>query len=212
MDIRLRRERENETRSVEELTRDAFRNVYSPGCSEHYLLHRMRRSAAFIPELNMVAERGGQLVGHIAYARTAIAIDAGGECPVVTFGSVSVPPAFQRRGIGSALIEATKEMVQQMGFSAMLILGDPAYYQRFGLVPAEKYGLRNAEGRYADALQALELQPGALAEAAGVFARARPMPWMRAILRRLSAAFKAMRQHRNGSWSSSSRDMTDMRR
>lgn len=169
MNIRLRREREDETRAVEELTREAFWNVYAPGCSEHYLLHGMRRSAAFIPELNMVAERDGRLVGHIAYARTAIALDAGDECPVITFGPVSVLPAYQQTGIGSALIETTKEMAREMGFSAILILGDPAYYHRFGFVPAEVYGIRNAEGRYADALQALELQPGALAGATGCF-------------------------------------------
>ncbi len=169
MTIYLRNERADETRTVEELTREAFWNVYIPGCTEHYLLHEMRRSASFLPELSLVAEQSGRLVGHIACARTSIALQNGGMLSVLTFGPISVLPAYQGKGIGGQMIEAVKSAAREMGFPGILITGDPAYYSRFGFVPAEQFGIRNADGRFADALLAFELLPSGLTAAAGRF-------------------------------------------
>lgn len=167
--IKLRPEVPADFRAVEELTRDAFWNHYAPGCDEHYLAHILRCSPDFVPELDYVAVCGGQVVGNIMYTRAKIVLDRGGEREVLCFGPLAVAPAFQGRGVGGALIERTKELARTLGHAAILILGDPDYYSRFGFVPAERYGIGTSWGVYIISLQALELQAGALADCEGTF-------------------------------------------
>lgn len=167
--IELRPERPADFRAVEELTRDAFWNHYGPGCDEHYLAHILRDSSDFVPELDYVAVHDGQLVGNIMYTRAKIVLDRGGEREVLCFGPLAVDPAFQGRGVGTALIERTRRLARELGYGAVLILGDPGYYSRFGFVPAEQYGVGTSAGVYSISLQALELRPGVLADCAGYF-------------------------------------------
>lgn len=165
----IRKETPEDYRAVEQLTREAFWNVYMPGCMEHYYLHNMRGLPAFVPQLSQVALEGGQLVGHIAYQRARIALDEGGDREVLCFGPVSVLPARQRRGVGGALIAATLRQAREMGYKAVVILGDVCYYSRFGFHMAERHLIKNQDGLWAAALLALELTPGALDQAAGRF-------------------------------------------
>lgn len=162
MDITIRREEPGDHRVVEEITRDAFWNLYVPGANEHYLVHTLRQAAGFVPELDFVAEVDGEVVGNIVYCRARIVDDAGVEHEVVTFGPVSVAPERQREGIGSALIRHSLDAARAMGFRAVLIFGDPAYYRRFGFVNAKDFGVANPEGTFMRAHMALPLFPGAL--------------------------------------------------
>ena len=167
--LRLRQETPADYRAVEELTREAFWNYHSPGCDEHYLAHVLRNADACIPSLDFVAELDGKLVGNIMYAVSSVALDKGGDLPVITFGPLSVLPACQKQGVGGALIRHTLGLAKAMGFSAVLIYGDPAYYSRFGFLPAEQYGIAGEDNEYHAALQAVELQSGALQNTAGRF-------------------------------------------
>lgn len=152
--------------AAEALTRDAFWNVYKPGCDEHYYLHLLRSSAAFLPTLEFVAEQRGELVGHIAYARSEIKT-SDGLLDTVTFGPVCSLPRFQ--GIGTALIRHTLRLARKQGHTAVIIMGDPRYYGRFGFHCGERYGITLADGKYFPGLLALELQPDALRQASGRF-------------------------------------------
>ncbi|XUW99395.1 MAG: N-acetyltransferase [Dehalogenimonas sp.] len=165
----IRREQEKDHRLVEQLVREAFWDVHVPGCCEHLLIHNLRESEDFIPELDFVAEKDGRVVGQIAYARGAVKGENGQTHEVVTFGPVSVMPGFQKRGIGSALIRHTIELARSLRFPAILIYGDPRYYSRFGFRCAEKWDIRTCDGKFAVALLALELKPGALANMPGIF-------------------------------------------
>ncbi|MCI9444221.1 MAG: N-acetyltransferase [Oscillospiraceae bacterium] len=167
--IELRPERPADCRAVEELTRDAFWNHYAPGCDEHYLAHILRKSPDFVPELNYVAVHNGQVVGNIMYTKAKIVLDRGGEQEVLCFGPLASAPSFQGQGVGGRLVEHTRALARELGYAAILILGDPDYYSRFGFVPAERYGIGTSEGMYAASLQAFQLQPGALADCAGYF-------------------------------------------
>lgn len=167
--IQLRNERPEDYRAVEALTREAFWNHYAPGCSEHYLLHLLRNSNAFLPHLDFVAERDGLLVGNIVYSRAAIAGDDGNRHAVITFGPISVLPKEQGKGVGSMMIEHTKAVAKDLGHSAILIYGDPDYYCKFGFVPAQRYGITTSDDWYAAALLALELTDGALRHCSGRF-------------------------------------------
>ncbi|MEA4969623.1 MAG: N-acetyltransferase [Candidatus Pelethousia sp.] len=167
MDIQLRREQPMDYRETENLTREAFWNQYAPGCDEHYLAHILRGSPAFVPELDAVALLDGKIVGNIMYMRALIQGDNGSEYEVLCLGPISVLPAYQRQGIGAKLIEHTRNLAREMGFRAIFLCGDPAYYSRQGFVAAESFGVRTAENMYAVALQGCELYPGALAGASG---------------------------------------------
>ena len=91
MDIRL--EKPEEYRQVENLVREAFWNVYRPGCLEHYVVHVLRNDPAFVPQMDLVMEQEGELIGHVMYMRAAITADDGREIPMMTFGPISIAPA-----------------------------------------------------------------------------------------------------------------------
>jgi putative acetyltransferase len=165
----IRNEEENDYRIVEEMVREAFWNLYVPGCNEHFIVHNLRNRSDFIPELDFVAEKEGQIVGQIVYSRGIIKYIQDAEKEVISFGPVSVLPAFQKQGIGSALITHTINLAQEMGFPAICIYGDPRYYSRFGFRCAEKYEIKTADEKFAVALQVLELQRGVLINMPGRF-------------------------------------------
>jgi predicted N-acetyltransferase YhbS len=169
MDFVMRVEQKGDWQAVENLTREAFWNVHEPGCSEHLLMRRLRSSPAFIKELSITATVDGEIVGHIAYTRAAVISPQGVRHEVLCFGPLSVLPARQNRGIGSALVEQTKDLARKMGFGAILIYGDPLYYERLGFVKAECFDIYAPDGMYADALQACELNEGALSGISGAF-------------------------------------------
>jgi putative acetyltransferase len=169
MGIIIRNEREKDYRIVEELTREAFWNLYVPGCSEHFILHNLRNNVDFIPELDFIAEKEGQIVGHIVYSRAKIIDKQGVEKEVISFGPVSVLPGFQKQGIGSGLINHTIGIAGDMRYPAICIYGDPRYYSRFGFRCGEKYDIKTADDKFAFALLVLELKQGALNNMPGRF-------------------------------------------
>ncbi len=114
--INLRLEEPKDYKEVENLTREAFWNVYIPGCDEHYIIHIMRKSDAFIKELDIVAELGDKIVGNIVYSKAKILCDDKTSYnDVICFGPISVLPEFQNRGVGGRLIEHSKEVARKLG-------------------------------------------------------------------------------------------------
>lgn len=167
--ITLRNETVSDYKAVENVTREAFWNHHGPGCDEHYLMHIMREADAFIPELDFVAEVDGQIVGNIVYTKAKILDDQDVAHSVISFGPISVLPEYQGMGIGGVLIEHTKRIAKDMGYSAILIYGDPNYYEKFGFVKAEQFDVGTPDNEYAEPLQACELFPGALKNISGRF-------------------------------------------
>lgn len=168
--INLRLEEPKDYKEVENLTREAFWNVYIPGCDEHYIIHIMRKSDAFIKELDIVAELGDKIVGNIVYSKVKILCDDKTSYnDVICFGPISVLPEFQNRGVGGRLIEHSKEVARKLGYRGILIYGDPDYYKRYGFVPAENYEIGTPDDMYSAPLQAFELYNGALKNCKGRF-------------------------------------------
>lgn len=141
MELILRNETESDYFAVENLTREAFWNVHKPGCDEHLLAHTIRGLPCFIKELDIVAEVNGRLVGSIFYTQSKLVEPNGKERTFAAFGPISVHPDFQRQGIGAALIRHTLPIAQRMGYRAVFITGNPAYYSRFGFRPASDFGI-----------------------------------------------------------------------
>ena len=164
MNITIRHEQINDYRIVEELTREAFWGAMShPTCDgEHLLVHKLRTSPSFVPELDFVAEADGILVGHIIYSKAKVVTADSREIEVLTFGPLSVLPAYKRKGIGSALVRHSIADARRLGYRAIVIYGHPDYYPRFGFGRGSDFGIASANGKSFDALMAMPLYDGAL--------------------------------------------------
>ena len=160
--VLIRLEQPGDQCAVEALTRDAFWDVYKPGCDEHLVAHRLRTHPDFIPELDFVALSGDKIVGNIMYSRAAIVQPDGARFPIVIFGPLSVHPDYQRRGVGAALVRHSLERAKALGVAGVALTGSPEYYPRFGFRPGRDFGITDAEGNSSDYLMAMPLAADAL--------------------------------------------------
>ncbi len=108
------------------MIRDAFRNLYVPGATEHFPAHRMSSHPNFVPEPDCIAEIGRKIVGSILYTKVKPIAEDGSACDRLSFSPIAVHPDFQRRRIGRALIETTFEKARKMGHQRIVILGHPS--------------------------------------------------------------------------------------
>ena len=165
----IRLEREEDYREVEALTREAFWNVYRPGCLEHYVLHCYRNDAAFMPELDLVMEVDGKIIGHVMYAHSAIKADNGSMIPIMTFGPISIAPEYKRQGYGKILLDYSMEQAEKKGAGALAIVGNIDFYGKSGFVPAKTRGIRYEDDPEADYFLIKELKPGFLDGISGFY-------------------------------------------
>ena len=120
--------------SAIELTSDK-RALHADG-NEHDLASALRQSDAYIPELALVAEVGGRIVGHILFTKAVIAGSV-----QLALAPLSVLPEYQRRGVGSALIREGHRRARELGYGYSIVLGSETYYPRMGYVPAKNFGI-----------------------------------------------------------------------
>ena len=171
-DYIIRLETKNDYRAAEQLTREAFWNVYRPGCLEHYVLHVLRSDPAFVPELSFVMERDGRLIGHVMYMRAKIVADDGREIPMMTFGPISIRPDLQRQGLGKYLLDCSMELAKDLGAGALCIEGNIDFYGKSGFVVAGTKGIRyhgEPEQEIVPYVLLKELRPGFLSGVTGVY-------------------------------------------
>ncbi|MBF0475479.1 MAG: N-acetyltransferase [Deltaproteobacteria bacterium] len=169
MNMSIRLETPDDFRETEILTRDAFWDVYKPGCDEHLIIHKMRHIPAFVNELDFVAVYDNRIIGNIVFTRAKIVHESNAEYEVLCMGPISVSPLDQRRGVGSKLITHSFGCAARMGFRAIIIFGNPNYYHRFGFVTAQGYNIKTSEGENFDAFMALELYENSLKGIEGRF-------------------------------------------
>ena len=140
-DYIIRRETSDDYKAVENLTREAFWNVYRPGCTEHFVLHQFRERPEFVKELDYVLEIGGRIIGHIMFVRAEIKTDDGRALPVMTFGPISIHPDFQRKGYGKILLDFALQKAAEMGVGAVCMEGNINFYGKCGFDVASKSGI-----------------------------------------------------------------------
>ena len=140
--ILIRRETEEDFRAVEELVRESFWNVYRPGCMEHYVLHCLREDPAFVPELDLVMEKDGRLIGQNMFMRAGIRADGGGTVPIMTMGPICVAPDLKRRGYGKRLLDRSLEEAAALGCGALCFEGNIGFYGKSGFGYARSFGIR----------------------------------------------------------------------
>lgn len=160
--IIIRNEEKRDWTAVENITRQAFYNLYVPGCAEHYLVHIMREHEDFIPELDYVLELNGNIVGNIMYTKAKLIDENGTLKDILTFGPVSILPAYQRMGYGKMLMEHSFQKAMQMGYDTIVIFGNPGNYVSRGFRSCKKYNVCIENGEYPAAMMVKELIPHVL--------------------------------------------------
>ena len=168
MNIRL--EETKDFREVENLTREAFWNVYRPGCTEHYVLNQYRTNPDFIPKLDFVMEDGdgehqspGKIIGHVMFSKAEIMLDDGMVFPSWTFGPISIHPDYKRKGYGLKLLKYAIEKAKEIGIGLLQMEGNIEFYKHAGFDLASKMNIHyHAEPRDAEVpyFLAQELIPG----------------------------------------------------
>ncbi len=171
--MKIRLETTNDNRAVENLVRESFWNVYRPGALEHYVLHRLRDDPAFVPELDLVMERDGRIVGQNVFVRTAISADDGRDVPILTMGPICIAPNLKRRGLGKQLLDFSLEQAAALGFGAVCFEGNIGFYGKSGFTYARTFGIRYhglPEGEDDSFFLCKELRPGYLDGITGEYA------------------------------------------
>lgn len=169
MGIKIRLEEKKDFRVVEELTREAFWDVYHPGATEHLVMHKLREVSCFIPALDFVAVQDDRVVGHIAYSKAKVVNEKNEMFEVLCAGPLSVCPSLQGQGVGSLLLEYSKHAARALGFRAIALFGNPNYYHRFGFRNAAQFQITTSEGENLDAFMMLELHEGGLSGVSGKY-------------------------------------------
>ncbi len=164
--IVIREERKEDYKATELMVMRAFWNLHGPGCNEHLLVHKLRTSPDYLPEISRVAELDGKIVGVIMYSKAKI-VDGDKEHDILTFGPLAVEPTAHSLGIGGKLLEETKKLAKEKGYPGICILGEPGYYPKHGFVTCDKFGITDLEGNNYDALMGCELFEGAFSDIKG---------------------------------------------
>ncbi len=143
--------------------------------AEGKLVEKLRKNPRFIPDLSLVAEINGKIVGHILFFPVVVKSGVGDgetegyeEYETLSLAPLSVRPEFQKQGIGGKLIKEGLKACRKLGYGSVIVLGHPEYYPRFGFEPASKWGIKDPFGVPDEAFMALELKEGAIEGVSGV--------------------------------------------
>lgn len=172
-DYIIRLEKKEDHAQVENLVRESFWNVYRPGCLEHYVLHQLRNDAAFVPELDFVMEKDGEIIGQNMFMRASIKVDDGRELPIMTMGPICIAPAYKRQGYGKKLLDYSLEKAAALGAGAVCFEGNIDFYGKSGFSVASDFGIRYhglPEGEDASFFLCKELEAGYLNGITGEYA------------------------------------------
>jgi len=136
----LRQEKQTDHKAVFDLIEKAFANEAISDHNEQFLVERLRKTEAFVPELSIVAEIENTIVGHILLTKLKIK-NLQNEYDSLALAPVSVLPSFQNKGIGGMLIKRAHIIAKELGYQSIALLGHANYYPRFGYHQAANFGI-----------------------------------------------------------------------
>ena len=173
----IRVEEERDYSTVESLVRQAFWNVYRPGCTEHYVLHHLRNCPDFISELAFVMEADGKIIGQNVFVKAQITKSNGAAFSILTMGPICIANEYKRKGYGKILLDYSLEKAKALGYGAVCFEGNIDFYGKSGFDVASKFGIKYhglPEGMAADFFLCKELKSGYLDGITGVYATPEP--------------------------------------
>lgn len=133
----IRQETVKDYKEVYDIITKAFATAEHADGNEQDLVVALRKGEAFIPELSLVAEKDGEIIGHIMFTKMKV-----GNDEVLALAPLSVKPGFQRQGVGRALIAEGHRIAKEMGYSYSVVLGSEIYYPKSGYMPAVNFGIQ----------------------------------------------------------------------
>ena len=137
----IRQENETDYNCVFKLIENVFKNEEFSDSKEHFLVERLRKINAFVPELSIIAEKESKIAGHILLTKIKIK-DNDKSYNSLALAPVSVLPEFQNQGIGRKLILKAREIAKRLGFRSVVLIGHEKYYPKFGYMTANKFGIK----------------------------------------------------------------------
>ena len=140
--IIIRKETKEDYYATELCTLRAFWNIHGPGCNEHLLVHKLRDSEDYLPEISRVAELDGKIVGVIMYHKARI-VDGDQETEIISFGPLAVEPTCFNMGIGGKLLTETLALAKEAGYLGIALCGEPDYYPKYGFLRGRGSGLEH---------------------------------------------------------------------
>ncbi|HBQ87089.1 MAG TPA: N-acetyltransferase [Syntrophomonas sp.] len=163
----IRKETSEEFSQIYDLVKIAFQTAKVSNGKEQDFVSELRGSGNYIPELALVAEDSGKLIGHIMLTTTYIA-NNNNKFEALLLAPVSVALEYRNRGVGSSLIKKGFELAREKGYTAVLLVGDPAYYHRFGFKSAVSFGIKHTQNIPDEYVMACELVPDAFKTISGI--------------------------------------------
>jgi putative acetyltransferase len=164
----IRKEKSEEFSKIYDLVKVAFQTAKVTNGKEQDFVNQLRSSGNYIPELALVAEGGGEVIGHIMLTKTNITSDKS-KYETLFLGPISVILKYRNKGVGSKLIIESLKAAKAMGFASIVLVGDPAYYHRFGFKASINFGIRHVLDIPEENVMACELFPKALHGTSGTF-------------------------------------------
>lgn len=159
MNLLIRPEQESDWTAVHGVNAAAFERP-----AEADLVDAVREQC--FPIVSLVAEREDRIVGHILFS--PVTLDNHADAVIMGLGPLAVAPACQHQGIGSALVHVGLKECRELDAGAVIVLGHPLYYPRFGFKTSTYFGIRSAFDVPEEAFMVVELQPGYLDNRSGV--------------------------------------------
>jgi len=160
MDILIRKEAKKDYNDIFYVNKLAFGQE-----EESRLVNKIRNGNNFIPDLSLVAETDGKIIGHILFSK--IEISGSSKFNSLALAPMAVVPEFQRKGVGSKLIEAGISKAKEFNFESIIVLGHKDYYPRFGFQKASKWNIKCPFKVPDEAFMAMELYENALNNKSG---------------------------------------------
>jgi predicted N-acetyltransferase YhbS len=162
----IRRETSEEFPQIYDLVKVAFQTAKVSNGKEQDFVNTLRGSGNYIPELALVAEEDGKLVGHIMLTKTYI-VNGSHRFEALLLAPISVVLGYRNRGIGSQLIKESFRLATEMGYTSAFLVGDPSYYHRFGFRSTADFGIKPRSAIPDENVMACELVPNALCGISG---------------------------------------------
>lgn len=168
MNVCIREESQNDYNYVDAVIRASFWNVYKPGCDEHLMASKLRKSDDYIPELDLIAEVDKKIVGFVMGTKANIVNNnKQDKQSVVAVGPICVLPEWQGKGIGTQLMHSLIEKAKLYGAKGLVLYGNPTYYSKFGFVNAKKYMVTMPDGNNIEDFMLLELEQNSMKDVCG---------------------------------------------
>lgn len=161
MNIIISQEKEDDFNQIYNLVKVAFQTAKVSNGKEQDFVNQLRSSDNYIPELALVAEEKNVLIGHIMLTKSYINNDEY-KAETLLLAPISVALEYRNKGVGSKLINKSFQLAKLLGYKSVVLVGDPAYYSRFGFKKSVDFGIRHLHGIPEENVLAYELVPGAL--------------------------------------------------